>query len=443
MNRRHALRLSSLALLGTLTAPLRAAARRTFDVMTYGARGDGTTLDTAAIQRAIDAAASVGGRVLLGRRGRYLTGPLTLAAGIDFHIDRGATLLVSTDPAHYPDRQAGVLHAKSAHRLTLSGAGTIDGRSPEFMERYDAAGEWWVPKPFRPRLVVLEDCEDLHIRDLRLVRAPHWTVHLVGCRRVVVERLTIANQLDVPNCDGIDPDHCRDVLIRDCRITCGDDAIVVKTTAGHERYGTSRNITVRDCVLETQDSGLKIGTETVQDIENLLFERCEIRRSSRGITIQLRDAGTVRNVTFRKITLMSQYFADPWWGRGEAISFTALPRTPKTRVGTIQNVAVVDVTGRAENSIRIEGLGGGRVTDIHLQRVQLTLDRWTRYPGRVYDNRPTTALPPIEPHDTVGISVRNADRVTLDDCRVTVARAAREHFAEEVRAAGTTFFSRR
>lgn len=235
--RRDALRLSTAALVGTLAAPLAAASRKRFDVRSFGAKGDGRTLDTAAIQRTIDAAAKVGGRVVLSGGRRYLTGPLTLAGGIDFHIERGATLLVSTDPADYADPLAGVLAAKSAHGLTLSGAGTVDGRSPDFMERYDPVGEWWIPKPFRPRLVVLEDCADLVIRDLTFARAPHWTVHLVGCRRVLIDGLTIANQLDVPNCDGIDPDHCQDVEIRNCHITA--------TTRSSSRPPRAMNATAR------------------------------------------------------------------------------------------------------------------------------------------------------------------------------------------------------
>jgi polygalacturonase len=409
------------AALGALPAAEAAARRRrVFDVHDHGAAGDGRTLDTAAIQRAIDAAAAAGGgaRVLL-RSGRvYVTGPLRLAGGVDFHLQGSTRLRVSTDPADYPDPASGVLHARGAHRLTISGAGTIDGRSPEFMERFDAKDEWWIPKSFRPRLLVLEDCEDLTLRDVTFFQAPHWTVHLVGCRRVLVEGLTIRNQLDVPNCDGIDPDHCQDVVIRNCHIVCGDDAIVVKTTAAFPQYGPSRGIHVHDCVLETQDSGLKIGTETIQDVHDILFERCRIVTSCRGLCIQLRDQGNVHDVVFRDIQFVSRYHSAPWWGRGEAISFTAIPRSPETRVGTIRNVRVENVRGRGENSVRIEGLGGGRISDVVLDRVAVTLGRWTRYPGGVFDNRPTSVVAPIEPHSTAGISIRHADRVTLKDCSV-------------------------
>lgn len=420
-----------------LAFPSRAAEPVMFDVHDHGAKGDGVTPDTAAIQRAIDAAAAVGkgARVLLRAGRKYLTGPLTLKGGIDFHLQGDAALLVSVRAEDYPDPLAGVLHAKGADDLTISGTGTIDGRSPEFMESYDAAGEWWVPKSFRPRLVVLENCENLRIRDITLRRAPSWTVHLVGCRKVLVDHITILNQMDVPNCDGIDPDHCQDVEIRNCHIVCGDDAIVIKTTERFPQYGPSRNIWVHDCVLETQDSGLKIGTETTQDIHDVLFERCEIKQGCRGLTIQLRDEGNVYNILFRNISFTARYFSAPWWGRGEAISFTAIPRTPETKLGRIYNVKVLDVRGRAENSIRIDGYPTrGHIGDILLEKVDVQFERWTNYVGAVFDNRPTKVATEIEPHHTPGISIRRAERVVLRDCTVRWGKERPAYFSHAIHA---------
>lgn len=432
--------LAWVAALGAGAAlPASATAKaRVFDVSAYGAVGDGQTSDTAAIQRAIDAAAGSGGQVRLRRGKTYLISTIELRGGIDFHIEKGAEILVSTRPEDYRNPREGVLHAKTAHGLTISGGGVINGRSREFMTGFDAADEWWTPKPFRPRLMVLEDCQDLRIRDVTFKQAPSWTVHLVGCRRVLIDHISIFNQLDVPNCDGIDPDHCQDVEIRNCHIVCGDDAIVIKTTAAFQQYGASRNITVRDCVLETQDSGLKIGTETTQDIHDILFEDCRIVNGCRGLCIQLRDQGDVYNVTFRNITFVSRYFSRPWWGRGEAISFTALPRNAETKLGRIHDVLVRNVTGRAENSIRIRGHGASRVSNVSLDRVRVTFGRWTRYPGGVYDNRPTMVVEPEEKHDTVGISLQTADRITLRNCRVSWQAGAPAYFTHALEAKDVT-----
>ncbi|MEO8115788.1 MAG: glycosyl hydrolase family 28 protein [Phenylobacterium sp.] len=437
--------------MAALGLPAPAAARRgVFDVHDHGAVGDGHALDTSPIQRAIDAAADAGGgRVLLRSGRRYLTGTLTLRGGVDFHLAGDAQLLASARPEDYAgdvstpgspgaDAPGALLRAVGADDLTISGTGSIDGRSPLFMERYDAENEWWIPHPFRPRLLVLENCARLAIRGVTFRQAPSWTVHLLGCRQVLIDGVTILNQLDVPNCDGIDPDHCEDVEIRNCHIVCGDDAIVIKATAGHDAYGPSRGIRVRDCRLETQDSGLKIGSETHQDIHDVVFERCRIVRSCRGLCIQLRDGGSVHGVVFRDISFEARCHAAPWWGRGEAISFTAVPRDAATRVGTIRDVLVEDVSGWAENSIRIEGLGGARVSDITLRRVSVTLGRRTHYPRGVFDNRPTTVVAPLEAHDTPGVSIRHADRIAFEDCRIDWDPNPPDHFSNLLQAQDVT-----
>lgn len=387
---------------------------RDFNVQDFGAHGDGIQNDTAAIQHAINAATAVHGRVVVPRGHRYLVATLELKGGIDFHL--AGNLVISTNQQDYTGE--GVITASNAMGLKITGNGNIEGRSLSFMTGYDKPGEWWLFKEWRPKMFILTGCTNLLVRDITFSDAPYWGLHMLGCENVTVQNVTVSNRLDVPNCDGIDPDHCRNVKISGCHLVCGDDAIVVKSTRQTNDFGPCADISVRDCTIETQDSGLKIGTETVGEIRNVRFEHCKILRASRGLTIQLRDEGEIHDILFRDIQFVSQYHSDPWWGRGEAISLTAIPRFTDTKLGIMHHIRIENVQGRAENSIRIAGSTGSRVHDVVLDRVHLTLDRWTSYPGGVFDNRPTKVIEPIQTHGTPGIMLSHADGITVKDCTI-------------------------
>jgi polygalacturonase len=425
-----------------------------FDVMKYGAVGDGKALDTAAIQRAVNeaAAAAKGGakvQVLVRGGRKYVIGTLELESGIDFHLADDAQLLASTRREDYRgggfadvggDAMAtagGLIVAEGAVGLTISGTGSVQGRAREFMQRYDDAGEWWIPKEFRPKMFLLTACKGLEVRDITFAEAPNWGLHLLGCDGVLVDNVKVRNLIDVPNCDGIDPDHSRNVEIRNCDIVSGDDAIVVKTSRQARDYGPAAHIRVHDCVMQTHDAGVKIGTETTSEIFDVRFERCTVKTGSRGLCIQLRDEGDVHDVLFKDITFASRFYGAPWWGRGEGISFTAIPRKADTKVGRLYDIRVENVSGTAENSVRVWGSEGSRVKDVVMDHVTVTLGRSTEYRGGMYDDRPTFEDlgegPGIVPHDAAGFSLQQADDVTLRDCKVTWG-ARRDEFSHALEA---------
>lgn len=448
MSRREALSLGAKAAAGSVMGiqlfpslvssnSLRRSVRE-FNIMDYGAEGDGSTLDTNAIQRAIDEASSAGGgaRVVVPGGHKFYTGTIEMKSNIDFHLADDTELIISSNQDDYIGGAA--IISRDIRNLKISGTGNIDGQALEFMTHFDEEDEWWRPKDWRPRLFQLFTCKGLEVQDISFGNAPLWGLHMIGCEQVMIDNLTVRNHLDLPNCDGINPDHCRDVEIKNCDIRCGDDAIVVKATRQDEEFGPSSNIHVYDCVLETQDSGVKIGTETVDDIHDILFERCEIKECCRGCTIQLRDEGSVHNVTFRDINFTSRYFSNPWWGRGEAISFTAIPRTHNTRVGSIHDINVSNINARSENSIRINGTPESRIRNIKMEDVNLEMERWTKYPGGLFDNRPTEVYPDIETHDNPGYSVRFADNVRLKNCSMKWGENLPDYYTHALEAENVT-----
>jgi len=432
-------------------APLTSTLGR--DATQYGVRPGSPDDQTKALQRAIDEAAAHAGKAQVLVRGghKYLIGTIELKGSIDFHLADDAQLLISTQREDYrgglPGSQSGdtmsaalgaVIMATNAQGLKITGTGNIQGRAKEFMTRYDDVGGIWMPGPFRPKMFVLTGCKDLVVRDISFAEAPNWGLHLLGCDGVLVDNIKIRNLLDVPNCDGIDPDHSRNVEIRNCNIACGDDGVVIKCSRQPIDFGPAANIHVHDCVIETQDAGLKIGTETTSDIHDIKFERCHIKTASRGLCIQLRDEGNIHDIIFRDITFTSRFYGDPWWGRGEAISFTAIPRTATTKVGSLHNITVQNVTGHAENSVRVCGSEISRVHDVTLDRVAVTLARTTKFPGGLFDNRPTVPANGIQPHDAPGFSIEHADNVTLRNCKVAWGANPPDAFSYAVEAVDTT-----
>jgi len=411
-----------------------------YDVTKFGAVGDGKSFDGQAIQRAIDTAADRGGgRVLLPGGRQFLTGALVLKSGVEFHLADDVVLIASTNADDYVlkgyGEQDGLLNGNGARGLKFSGTGHLDGQAMKFVTTFSETDERWEPMKFRPRMFSLKRCNDLEIGNISFGHAPYWGLHLLGCERVLVDGLRVRNYMDVPNCDGIDPDHCRDVEIRNCDIVCADDAIVLKTSEQVEDFGPSRNIHVKDCVVTSRDSGLKIGTETFGDISKVLFERCKVVSSGRGPTITHRQPGDIEDVEFRDIEVSTEHHAARWWGWGEPVSITAWPRIVQGKVGSLKNIRLRNIKGRGENSVRIDGQRDQPIEDVLLENIDMTIDRWTKYPGGRFDNRPTPpAMEGLEVHGTPVFSIRNATKVIVKGCTARWGEHREDYFTHALQA---------
>lgn len=293
-------------------------------VLVPAGAGD-SRVDRAAIQGAIDRAATRGGGVVVLGEGAWLSdGPIELKSGVELRLGRGAVLEFSDDFGAYPPidhRIEGIelwgpsplIHARGARDIAITGEGVIDGNGErwwaDFRERYPTRGEgprterhrryarmnegrtrrndvWYAA---RPTLVGISESTGVLIEGVTLKDSPFWTLHPVYCEGVTIRGVRIEAPQDSPNTDGIDPDSCVDVLIEDCIIACGDDAIAIKSGYNEDgrRVGrASEGIVVRGCTFVGGRSGVAIGSETAGSVRDVLIENCRFEGTLRGLRIK-------------------------------------------------------------------------------------------------------------------------------------------------------------
>ena len=393
------IRRSFLCLIVVFVAQL-LSAQTTYDVIAFGAKGDGTTDDAVAIQQAIDrCSAEGGGRVLLPRNHTFLAGPLQLKANVELYLEATATLKANPDESIYrmsafgDNRGEGMLWlwANDADNISITGKGTIHGNGIAFMGA--ELSDSYELKPLadpsfdpRPHVLTLTNVRNLTIRDVTIREGAYWTVHLIGCNEAVIEGINLLNNLKIRNGDGIDLDHSKNVRIANCHITSGDDCICLKNRREFEQYGSCHDIVVTNCVMSSRSCAIKIGSENMDSIYNVVFDNCIITGSNRGLGIQNRDEGTVTDVVFSNIQLDCRLWSDVWWGKAEPIYVTSYPRAngnhkdanwrfPKGQIegrcGEVSRIYFNNITATSENGCFVGGDIPDKVKDIYFNNVRV------------------------------------------------------------------------
>jgi polygalacturonase len=450
-----------LALLTPNVSHLTSYAAAQFNVRDYGAKGDGRTLDSPAINAAIEAAVGQGGGQVVLPAGTYLSGSIRLKSNIDLHLMPGATILAANpkrvqtadgtpvyDPSEsfggFPEYQDGghtyfhnsLIWAEGQHNVSITGHGMIDGEGLTKKDTEKAGQVQGGSIGTGDKAIALKLCRDVTIRDITIFRGGHFAIIVTGCDIGTIDNVTIDT-----NRDGIDIDCCKYFTVTNTKVnTPTDDAIVLKSSYALKRAVTTEHVLITNCLVTGYKLGtfldgtyqpeqvnwvcgrIKLGTESNGGYRNITISNCTCMWSS-GLAFEEVDQGRMENIVVTNIS-MSHVHHYPIY-----ITTGCRNRGPKdvtqpssARDITISNVIADDCDSLC--SIIVTGMPGVPIRNVSLSNIRIQYRGGGQPVEKPYREQGTNYPEPrwAGPTPAYGLFARHVDGLRLRDVHFELLR---------------------
>jgi len=378
---------------GLIGADTPMAVKPTLSILETGAVDDGKTLNTQAIQSAIDQLAGKGGGTVVIPKGCFLSGAIFLKPKVNLHLEKDAILLGSTNIEDYPSMptrieghtqvwRPALVNAIKCDGLHITGEGTIQGGGKPFWDAFwdrKASGKKTNLDVERPRNVFIQDSNDIVVSGLSLRDSGFWNLHLYRCQRVTVENMDIREPPHAPSTDGIDVDSCQNVVIRGCYFSMDDDNIALKGTKGpladqDKDSPAVEHVLITGCTFGTGFGVLTLGSEACH-VRDVVVENCKVIKESYNTLLRLKlrpdTPQHYEDIHVRDITMNcggQMVSIEPW---AQYFDLKGQPAPSQL----VENISITRITGATGSFGKIAGPPKSVLRNITLEDIDITLKK--------------------------------------------------------------------